>query len=87
MINLKETLTEYAAAKKYKIEELDGGKLGIDIGMELKDGSFRYQFVWVWVVFIKTLLSVSFGKISPESSEVVKQLIQNICKTTTGAIS
>lgn len=50
MIDLKKTLTEYAAAKKYKIEELAGGKFGIDIGMELKDGSFRYQFVWVWVV-------------------------------------
>ena len=50
MIDLKETLTEYAAEKKYKIKELDGGKLGIDIAMKLKDGSFRYQFVWVWMV-------------------------------------
>jgi len=50
MIDLKETLTEYAAAKKYKIKELEGGKLGIDIAMKLKDGSFRYQFVWAWVV-------------------------------------
>lgn len=50
MIDLKQVLTEYAESKKYKIKELDGGKLGIDIAMKLKDGSFRYQFVWVWLV-------------------------------------
>ncbi len=49
MINLKEVITEYAESKKYKLRELDGGKFSIDIAMKLKDGSFRYQFVWVWI--------------------------------------
>ncbi|BDS13671.1 hypothetical protein [Aureispira anguillae] len=49
MINLKEVLTEYAEHKNYKLRELDGGKFSIDIAMKLKDGSFRYQFVWIWI--------------------------------------
>jgi hypothetical protein len=49
MIDLKEVLTEYSESRKYKLRELDGGKFSIDIAMKLKDGSFRYQFVWVWI--------------------------------------
>lgn len=49
MINVKEVLTEYADSRKYKLRELDGGKFSIDIAMKLKDGSFRYQFVWIWI--------------------------------------
>jgi hypothetical protein len=49
MIDLREVLTEYAEVKKYKLKELDNGKFSIDIAMKLKDGSSRYQFVWIWV--------------------------------------
>lgn len=49
MIDLREVLTEYAEVKKYKLKELDNGKFSIDIAMKLKDGSFRYQFVWIWI--------------------------------------
>lgn len=49
MINLREVLTEYAEVKKYKLKELDNGKFSIDIAMKLKDGSSRYQFVWIWL--------------------------------------
>lgn len=49
MIDLKEVLTEYASEKKYKLRELDGGKFSIDVAMRLKDGNFRYQFVWIWI--------------------------------------
>ncbi len=50
MIDLKEVLTEYAEAKKYKLKEMDGGVFSLDIAMKLSDGSFRYQFVWAWVI-------------------------------------
>ncbi|MGH1335768.1 MAG: hypothetical protein ACRBFS_06535 [Aureispira sp.] len=49
MINLREVLTEYAEVKKYKLKELDNGKFSIDIAMKLKDGTSRYQFVWIWL--------------------------------------
>lgn len=49
MIDLREVLTEYAEVKKYKLKELDNGKFSIDIAMKLKDGSSRYQFVWIWI--------------------------------------
>ncbi len=49
MIDLREVLTEYSDVKKYKLKELDNGKFSIDIAMKLKDGSFRYQFVWIWL--------------------------------------
>lgn len=49
MIDLRKVLTEYAEVKKYKLKELDNGKFIIGITMKLKDGSFRHQFVWIWV--------------------------------------
>ena len=50
MLDLKEVLTEYADSRKYKLKELDNGTFSIDIAMKLQDGSFRYQFVWAWVI-------------------------------------
>lgn len=49
MINIREVLTEYAEIKRYKLKELDNGKFSLDVSMKLKDGSARYQFVWVWI--------------------------------------
>ncbi|MCH2021543.1 MAG: hypothetical protein MK207_03585 [Saprospiraceae bacterium] len=49
MINIKEVLTAYSEERKFKLKEIEDGKFSIDIAMKLKDGSFRYQFVWLWV--------------------------------------
>lgn len=49
MIDLREVLTEYAEVKRYKLKELENGKFSMDIAMQLKDGTYRYQFVWIWL--------------------------------------
>lgn len=49
MLNLEEVLTAYCEKKQYRMKKMDGGKFNIDIAMRLKDGSYRYQLVWVWV--------------------------------------
>lgn len=49
MINVKEVLEKYAEVKGYKVKELENGKFSIDVSMQLKDGTSRYQFVWIWI--------------------------------------
>jgi len=50
MIDLKAILTEYADEHNFEFKELGDGKYGIDIAIRLKDGSYRHQFVWLWIV-------------------------------------
>ena len=50
MIQLKETITEYALEKGFKMKEVNPGVFSLDIRMPLNDGTFRYQFVWIWEI-------------------------------------
>lgn len=50
MLDLKVAVANIAARWNYKVEELPGGVHRIDVAIKMKDGSFRYQFVYVWII-------------------------------------
>lgn len=49
MYNLFEKLTAIATKYNYKIKDIGDNKYSMDIALKLKDGTFRYQFVYVWI--------------------------------------
>jgi hypothetical protein len=50
MFDLKIAVTNIAARWNYKMDEISPGIFRMDVAIKMKDGSFRYQFVYVWVV-------------------------------------
>lgn len=50
MFDLKMIVTNIANRWNYKIEEITPGIFRMDVAIKMKDGSFRYQFVYIWVI-------------------------------------
>ncbi len=50
MIDLKTVMTNISTKWKYKLDEVSPGIWKIDVAIKLKDGSWRYQNVWVWEI-------------------------------------
>lgn len=50
MIDLKTVMTNISEKWKYKLDEVSPGIWKIDVAIKLKDGTWRYQNVWVWEI-------------------------------------
>jgi hypothetical protein len=50
MLDLKTALTNISAKWKYKLEEVSPNVWRVDVALKMKDESWRYQFVYVWIV-------------------------------------
>ena len=50
MIDLKTALTNISNKWKYKLEEVSPNVWRLDVALKMKDESWRYQFVYVWIV-------------------------------------
>ncbi|MBS1637995.1 MAG: hypothetical protein JST26_18930 [Bacteroidetes bacterium] len=49
-MDLKIVLSNIAARWNYKLDELSPGVFRMDVALKMKDGSFRYQFVYIWII-------------------------------------
>lgn len=49
-MDLKIALTNISERWKYKMEEMSPGVYRLDVGMKQKDETFRYQFVYAWLI-------------------------------------
>ncbi len=47
--DLKTLVQSIADKWKYKLEELEGEKLRLDVAIKMKDDTWRYQFVYLWI--------------------------------------
>jgi hypothetical protein len=47
--DLGEALQNIAAKFNYKLEMINETQYRMDVALKLKDGSFRYQFVYIWI--------------------------------------
>lgn len=47
--DLGEALQAIATKFNYKLDKLNDTQWRMDVAMKLKDGSFRYQFVYIWI--------------------------------------
>lgn len=50
MFDLKVALTNIAERWKYKMEEVTPGVYRLDVALKMKDETWRYQFVYVWII-------------------------------------
>jgi len=50
MFDLKDILHTIAERWKYKVEEVSPGIFRTDVAIKMKDGNWRYQFVYVWII-------------------------------------
>lgn len=50
MIHLKESITEYALKKGFKMKEVNPGVFILEIQIPFDDGTIRYQLVWIWEI-------------------------------------
>ena len=50
MVDLKTVMTNISNPWKYKLDEVSQGIWKIDVALKMKDGSWRYQNVWVWEI-------------------------------------
>jgi len=50
MFDLKVTLTNISTRWKYKMDEITPGIFRIDVAIKMKDESWRYQFVYIWMI-------------------------------------
>jgi hypothetical protein len=50
MFDLKTAVTNIAAKWKYKLDEVSPGVYRMDVAIKMKDDSWRYQMVWVWLI-------------------------------------
>lgn len=48
--DLKMAVTNIAERWKYKLDEISPGVFRMDVALKMKDGSWRYQFVYIWVI-------------------------------------
>ena len=55
---LKQSLTNISERWKYKMEEVSPGVFRMDVAIKMKDGAWRYQFVYVWLITVTDV----FGK-------------------------
>lgn len=49
MLDLKSTLQQISQKWNYKLDEISPNVFRMDVALKLKDGSFRYQFVYLWL--------------------------------------
>jgi hypothetical protein len=49
-MELQATLQQIATRYNYKLDEIKPGTFRMDIAVPLKDGKFRYQFVYIWKI-------------------------------------
>lgn len=49
-MDLKLVLTNICTRWKYKMDEITPGIFRIDVAIKQKDESFRYQFVYAWII-------------------------------------
>ncbi len=50
MFDLKMIVTNICNRWNYKVDEVSPGIYRIDVAIKQKDGTFRYQFVYVWII-------------------------------------
>jgi hypothetical protein len=50
MFDLKVAVTNISTRWNYKMEEVSPGIFRMDVAIKMKDGNFRYQFVYVWKI-------------------------------------
>jgi hypothetical protein len=50
MFDLKTAILNIAEKWKYKVDEVSPGVFRIDVAIKMKDESWRYQFVYVWII-------------------------------------
>ncbi len=50
MFDLKTAMKNISDKWKYKLDEVSPGVWKIDVALKMKDGSWRYQNVWVWEI-------------------------------------
>ncbi len=48
--DLKTAVSNIASRWSYKLDEVNPGVFRMDVAIKMKDGSFRYQFVWIWTI-------------------------------------
>jgi hypothetical protein len=48
--DLKTVVSNIANRWNYKLDEVNPGIFRIDVAIKMKDGSYRYQFVWLWII-------------------------------------
>ena len=49
MADLANVLQQIVTKWGYKLDELSPGVFRLDVGIRLKDGSVRYQYVFIWI--------------------------------------
>jgi len=50
MFDLKVIINNICARWNYKVEEISPGIFRMDVALKQKDATFRYQFVYVWII-------------------------------------
>lgn len=50
MIDLKTALTNISTRWKYKMDEVSPNVWRMDVALKMKDESWRYQYVYTWIV-------------------------------------
>lgn len=48
--DLKSVVSNIASRWNYKLDEVNPGVFRMDVAIKMKDGSYRYQFVWIWII-------------------------------------
>ncbi|MBA3664811.1 MAG: hypothetical protein H0W61_11475 [Bacteroidetes bacterium] len=48
--DLKTIVTNIAERWKYKMEEITPGVFRLDVALKMKDATWRYQFVYIWII-------------------------------------
>jgi hypothetical protein len=48
--DLKTAVTNIAERWKYKLDEISPGIFRMDVAIKMKDGNWRYQFVYIWII-------------------------------------
>ncbi|MGZ3901496.1 MAG: hypothetical protein ACXVO9_12175 [Bacteroidia bacterium] len=48
--DLKTAVTNIAERWKYKVDEISPGIFRMDVALKMKDGTWRYQFVYIWII-------------------------------------
>lgn len=49
-MDLKLAITNISTRWNYKMDEVSPGIFRVDVAIKMKDGSYRYQFVYVWII-------------------------------------
>ena len=50
MFDLKTAVTNISEKWKYKMEEVTPGVFRMDVALKMKNETWRYQFVYIWII-------------------------------------